>query len=166
MSGRCFSITMTPLYLLGLLWWIAEHAYASSKFKRKKAAFFQAAFAPLPHHELRSAPLLPTPGVGETGCRELSPPFYGSLIHNGSLVAGEQQPTWRENDTVTFVCEKGYLLLDPSERALGSEWSVTCEAREMGSGSGSGRNSTSNSSEVYWTWNREPEQLRCSSESV
>lgn len=87
-----------------------------------------------------------------TGCHELSPPFYGVLIYDGVLI-GDSQPAWQENDTVTFLCDRGYVLVGPS----GEEWNITCVA-------------SNNSSDSSWsnttgptTWNNDPEQFICAS---
>ena len=97
---------------------------------------------------------------GDLACRELNTPFYGALEYNGSQVPANQQPSWRENDTVVFVCTRGYLLWGSSDQPLGTRWSITCEAPST-SGSGSGGSGGSG----YGTWSENPQQFRCSRES-
>ena len=103
--------------------------------------------------------------IGEdSGCYELTPPFYGVLVYNGSWIRGKNQPQWRENDTVTFLCDRGYELVRPSGASLGETWSVTCQASDAGSGSA--EEETSSNGYSGTAWSGEPEQFRCTSKPV
>ena len=172
---------MAPLYLsafiLCLLSWTVHCTDSSSKSQnfqhRCRTVAVAKSFRVRSTTKVRYAHLFSYFSLGrDSGCPELNPPFYGALTYNGSLVTSNNQPKWLENDTVTFVCERGFVLYNTLDQQLGNEWSVSCEAKEgpieSGSGSGSGKsnNSNGNETERYISWSPTPQQLRCSSEIV
>ena len=100
-----------------------------------------------------------------SGCYELSPPFYGVLVYNNTWIgAGESQPRWQEGDTVTFLCDRGYELVDSSGRSLGAQWSVTCEVSDVDNVTNTSSNAATNTTSTNNTaWSEEPQQFQCSS---
>ena len=76
-----------------------------------------------------------------------------------------QQPSWRENDTVTIVCAQGYRLFGSSNTSLGTQRNMTCNAPD-GGGSGSGNSNSTTTSTGDGRWSENPEDFRCSSESL
>ena len=106
----------------------------------------------------------------DSGCSELRTPLFGALFYNGSWIsAGQTQPKWQINDTVTFLCDRGYELVNTLDISYGVQWSITCEqisVDESGSGSGSESGAAKNTtgSNNTLAWNQEPQQFRCASE--
>ena len=99
-------------------------------------------------------------GDRDYSCSQLNSPSYGALVFNGAEVPVYQQPSWRDNDTVTIVCAQGYRLFGSSNTSLGTQRNITCRAPD---GSGSGSGSTTSTGDGRWS--EDPEDFRCSSES-
>jgi hypothetical protein len=98
-------------------------------------------------------------GDRDYSCSQLNSPSYGALVFNGAEVPVYQQPSWRDNDTVTIVCAQGYRLFGSSNTSLGTQRNITCRAPD---GSGSGSGSTTSTGDGRWS--EDPEDFRCSTQ--